>query len=295
MALFLFFKKTIIKTVAWFFTQPVDKNRLMRKTAILKMMSIVLITVAVTALNACKKSSNDTNNNNGNTTVNMHLTDGPSVYDHVYLDIQQVAVTMSGSSEVTLAPVRAGVYDIMQFRNGLDTLLLRATLPAGTIQQIRLILGSNNSVVVNGNSYALSTPSAQESGVKLNLNQTFSANTAYDVWIDFDAAKSIVTTGNGGYKLKPTMRAYSTTTNGRIKGYILPLNAMATVYAINGTDTLSAIPNSTDGYFVISGVTAGTYSLWINPGIVGLQAYTQANVQVNYSAEVNVGTITLIP
>ncbi|OJW83027.1 MAG: hypothetical protein BGO69_03890 [Bacteroidetes bacterium 46-16] len=250
--------------------------------------------LAILGTSACKKDNNPSNNT-GSATVNMRLTDGPSAYDHVYLDIQQVAVTMESGSAVTLTPVRAGIYDIMQFRNGLDTLLVRATLPAGTIQQIRLILGNNNSVVVNGDTYALSTPSAQESGVKLNLHQTFVADGVYDIWLDFDAGKSIVTTGNGGYKLKPVIRAYSAATNGRIKGYVLPLNALATVYAINGTDTLSAIPDATDGFFVISGMAEGSYTLWVDPGIVGLQAYTQANIQVNYSTEVNVGTITLVP
>lgn len=260
-----------------------------KKTGLLCMLLLMVL-----GFGACKKDNNPTNSN-GSATVNMHLTDGPSVYDHVYLDIQQVEVTMESGSAVTLTPVRAGIYDIMQFRNGLDTLLVRATLPAGTIQQIRLILGDNNSVVVNGNSYPMNTPSAQESGVKLNLHQTFVANGSYDLWIDFDAGKSIVETGNGGYKLKPVIRAYSASTNGRIKGYVLPLNAEATVYAINGNDTLSAIPDAVDGFFVINGLAEGSYTLWIDPGIIGLQAYTQVNVQVSYSTEVNVGTITLVP
>lgn len=266
----------------------------MKQTMKIKILGMLLLLGSLTGLDACKKSNTD-NNGSSNAAVNMHLTDDPSVYDHVYLDIQQVEVTMSGSAAVTLAPVRAGIYDIMQFRNGLDTLLLRASLPAGTIQQVRLVLGNNNSVVVNGNSYALSTPSAQESGVKLNLNQTFVANGAYDIWIDFDAGKSIVQTGNGAYKLKPVIRAYSATTNGKIKGYILPLNAMATVYAINGTDTISAIPNAGDGFFAINGAVAGTYTLWVSPGLLGLQAYLQTNVQVTYGTEVNLGTITLVP
>ena len=239
------------------FLQVIDQKCVMKKCVNLKMLCLFL--VAALGFSACKKDNNPTNSN-GSATVNMRLTDGPSVYDHVYLDIQQVEVTMDGGSAITLAPVRAGIYDIMDFRNGLDTLLVRATLPAGTIQQIRLILGNNNSVVVNGNSYAMSTPSAQESGVKLNLHQTFAANGAYDIWIDFDAGKSIVQTGNGGYKLKPVMRAYSTATNGRIKGYVLPLNAAATVYAISGTDTLSAIPNAADGLSTRTSTTPSTVS-----------------------------------
>lgn len=255
-----------------------------------KKLSQFVALILIVLMSACDKD-----NNGGTTQVNMRLTDGPAVYDHVYIDIQQVEVTMEGSSAVTLAPIHAGVYDILSFRNGLDTLLMRATLPAGRVGQIRLILGSNNSLVVNNVTYPLNTPSAQESGLKLNFNQTLEAGGSYDIWIDFDAAKSILKTGNGSYKLKPVIRAYSASTNGQIRGYVLPLNASAIVYAANGTDTLTAIPNSIDGFFRISGMASGSYRLWVTPGITGLLPYTQAGIQVTYGAQVDLGTITLHP
>ncbi len=262
------------------------------KKNLLTMMALVGATVL--SFTACKK---DDNNNNGNTagsaTMSMRLTDGPADYDHIWLDIKQVEVTMSGSNAVVLTPVNPGLYDILQFKNGLDTTLLsQVTVPAGTVQQIRLILGENNSIVVDGASYPLSTPSAQESGVKLNLHETFAAGGSYNIWLDFDAAKSILQTGNGAYKLKPVIRAYSNLTNGRITGFIMPLNAMATVYAINGSDTLSAIPNA-NGYFMFSGLPEGTYQILVEPGLIGLQPYTMPNVQVSYGVATEIGTITL--
>ncbi|PQJ08765.1 hypothetical protein CJD36_022460 [Flavipsychrobacter stenotrophus] len=253
----------------------------------------VLVLSSFVALYSCKKD----NNNSGDTSqVSMHLTDAPSsIYDHVYIDIQQVEVTMSGSSAVTLTPIRPGVYDILHFRNGLDTLLMRASIPAGTVSQIRLILGTNNSVVVAGTSYPLSTPSAQESGVKLNLNQTFAANGSYDVWIDFDAAKSINLTGSNTYKLKPVIRAYSAATNGSVKGHILPLTSMSIVYAIDGADTFAAIPDNADGFFKINGMASGSYTLMVQPGVAGLAVYSQTNVSVTYGTIFDLGTITLHP
>ncbi len=263
----------------------------------MKKIAIVAAIALAAFSTSCKKSDNNngTTNSNGTAQVSMHLTDGPAIYDHIYLDVQQVEVTMNGSAAVTLTPVRQGIYDILQFRNGLDTLLARAAVPAGTVAQIRLILGSNNSIVVNGTSYPLNTPSAQESGLKLNLNQTFTAGGSYDIWLDFDAAKSIVQTGNGSYKLKPVVRAYSAVTNGRIKGYVLPLTAMATVYAIQGTDTMAAIPNTADGYFMFSGLADGTYTIMVDPGVSTLKIYTKTNVAVSYGVVTDLGTITLVP
>ncbi|MBL7717602.1 MAG: DUF4382 domain-containing protein [Flavipsychrobacter sp.] len=260
-----------------------------------KILAPVLFCCMLLATQACKKDKNeDVNTTGGTAKVAMRLTDGPGDYDHVYVDIQQVVITMEGSSAVTVAPIRPGVYDLLEFSNGIDTLLMETTVPAGKVSQIRLVLGSNNSVVINGASYDLGTPSAQESGLKLNLKETLVANGSYTFWLDFDAGKSIVQTGNGAYKLKPVIRAYSELTNGRVKGYIMPLQAMATVYAIVGNDTLSAIPDA-NGFFMFGGLAEGMYTLWVEPGILGLQPYTMTNVQVSYGVETNVGVITLLP
>jgi hypothetical protein len=160
---------------------------------------------------------------------------------------------------------------------------------------MRLILGSNNSVVINGTAYNLGTPSAQESGLKLNLNQNFTAGGSYDVWIDFDAGRSIVQTGNGQYKLKPVIRAYSAATNGKIKGIVLPLSAGAIVYAINGTDTSSAIPDAA-GNFVISGLVDGNYTLWVDASVAsGLKDQVLPNLSVTYGNTTTVGTVILVP
>jgi hypothetical protein len=269
----------------------------------MRLLSAALMAVFALTFSACSKdgvdnNANNSNPNNPNTSgkadVTMRLTDGPAEYDAVYLDIQAVELTMTGQSAVTLTPVRPGIYDILHFKNGADTLLMRADVPGGNIEQIRLKLGSNNSVVIDGQSYALTTPSGQTSGIKLNLNQTLVAGNAYTFWIDFDAGKSIHQTGNGKYMLKPVIRAYSSLTDGRIKGYVMPLNSFATVYAINGVDTFAAIPE-TDGFFRIGGLPAASYSLWIDSGIPTLQDAIIPNVAVTYGVENNVGTITLVP
>lgn len=254
---------------------------------------LLIVPLLIMGLFACKKDDNNGSNSSGNAKVAMHLTDGPGLYDAVYLNVQEVQIISSNGTTVHMTPARPGLYNILAFRNGLDTLLGWAEIPAGTVSQMRLILGDGNYVVVNGTNYALTTPSAQESGLKLNLNQTFVAGNSYDIWIDFDAAKSIHQTGNGKYMLKPVMRAYSALTDGRIKGYALPLAAGITVYAINGTDTMSAIPNI-DGYFAFNGLPQGTYQLWFNAADTTFISVMVPNVQVTFGAITDVGIVTLV-
>ncbi|MBA3827327.1 MAG: DUF4382 domain-containing protein [Taibaiella sp.] len=256
-----------------------------------KSLSIFAVLLAISSLFACKKSSTPDNNT---AQMSMRLTDDPANYDAVYVDIQKIGFTMEGQSEIMLTPNRPGVYNLLSFRNGLDTLLVNAAIPVGTIGQIRLVLGNNNSVVVSGVSYPLSTPSAQESGLKLNFQTAIAANVAYTIWMDFDAGKSIIQTGGGNYKLKPVIRAYSALTNGEISGSVLPTLAFATVYAINGTDTAAAIPSSTDGHFVINGLASGSYQLVVSPAVTTYLSYS-TSVNVAYGVITNVGTITLHP
>jgi hypothetical protein len=244
-----------------------------------------LLFSAVLFLAACSKSNDD----GGTSTVNFHLTDGPGAYDAIYLDIKEVQVHTNTDGWVTLGLARPGIYNLLKFSNGLDTLLCRATIPSGNVSQMRLILNSNNSIVVNGTSYPLSTPSAEESGVKLNLNTDFQPNGSYNVWLDFDAGKSIVVQGNGSYKLKPVIRAYSAETNGKIAGTVLPLTSRSIVYASNGVDTYAAIPDAT-GYFLFSGLPAGTYTVTIDAdGTLGFQDKTITNVNVSFGVVTNIG------
>lgn len=247
-----------------------------------------------TGLFSCSKDDNSGSASaTGKAAVSFHLTDAPGAYDAVNVDIRQVVV-ITDQGEITLTPVKAGVYNLLEFSNGLDVLLCQSDLPAGHISQIRLVLGSNNSVVVDGQSYPLETPSAQQSGLKFNFHQELKANASYHVWIDFDAGKSIVKTGKGKYNLKPAVRAYTELTNGKIKGIVLPLLAQPIVYAIKGSDTLSAIP-SADGRFVFSGLTEGSYSLWYNAAAgTGFQASVKTNLNVSFGTVTDAGIVTLL-
>jgi hypothetical protein len=260
-----------------------------RKLMILGLLALVTCGI----LSSCKKDSSE--QQGGTAKLNVHLTDGPADYDAIFIDVQRVEIHSDVSGWVSVAPVVPGVYNLLDFSNGLDTLLCAATLPAGSISQMRLVLGNNNSIVVNGTSHPLSTPSAQQSGLKFNIHEELAVNGSYDIWIDFDAGKSIVEHGNGDYSLKPVIRTYTALTNGKIKGFVLPLSANAVVYAINGADTFSAIP-AVDGHFLFCGLPQGTYSLWVDAGVnTGLQDWLQANVTVTFGTITDVGVITLLP
>jgi hypothetical protein len=109
-----------------------------RKTEI----GILFITNLV-ALIGCSKSDNDEN-----AVLQVMLTDAPAEYDAVYIDVQDVQIQISsaeGDEESWIGmEVNKGLYNLLNFRNGLDTLLATIELPAGHVSQMRLILGPDN-------------------------------------------------------------------------------------------------------------------------------------------------------
>lgn len=238
---------------------------------------------------SCSKKDSD-EDVAGTSTLAIRMTDAPANYDAVYIDLQSVEITGSAGN-ATLLNVNAGIYNLLDFANGVDTLIASGNLQAGKIAQIRLILGSNNSVVVNGISFPLSTPSAQQSGLKLQVHNTFVAGVAYQLLLDFDAAKSIVVTGNGSYSLKPVLRVIESAVSGAIKGVVLPAGMHATVTADNGTSSYSTVTNLT-GNFLLQGIPSGTYNVTVTPNLPFLPV-TVSNVSVSTGVVTDMGNINL--
>jgi len=252
-----------------------------------------LMIISGFVLFSCNKNSS----NSGTGHLEVRLTDDPATYDAVYINVQSIQVNISSDTGTssgwqTINLLHPGVYNLLAFRNGMDTILASTDLPSGQLSQMRLILGDNNSVVINGQSYALKTPSAQQSGLKFNIHTTLTDGIVYRLWIDFDASRSIVSTGSGKYILKPVIRTYSEAIGGSIKGFVLPAAALPQVWAAQGTDTVLALPDSTTGYYFIGGVNPGSWNLLLHAQDSSYKD-TAITVSVANGVVTNAGTITL--
>jgi hypothetical protein len=163
---------------------------------------LILAAILVGAVIACKKESDTT------TDFKVKLTDNPYNATEVNVDIQQVRVKMGNdtteSGWVTLN-TKAGIYNLLDYQHGIDTLIAQTVIPTGTLKEVRFVLGSENSIMIDSVVYPLTIPSGSESGLKIKLNKQLSAYQDSLV-IDFDAALSIYQEGTGDYKLKPVLK-----------------------------------------------------------------------------------------
>ncbi|GGG10565.1 lipoprotein [Pontibacter amylolyticus] len=242
-------------------------------------------------------SCDSESDSNGTARMEVRMTDAPGDYEEVNVDIRSVQIhkesTDSESGWQTLDEINPGVYNLLDFANGRDTLLASANLPAGTISQIRLVLGENNSLKLkNGDIVGLKTPSGQTSGVKLQLNADLREDVTYVVLLDFDAAKSVVARGNGQYNLKPVVRTITQAVAGGIKGRVTPAEAKPGIYVISAAnDTIGGFANE-NGDFLIKGVKAGTYSVkFYTAGAVNDTTLT--NISVSQDQIKDLGTVKL--
>lgn len=238
-------------------------------------------------MNSCSNSSNDSTKTAYPVAIKM--TDAPGPYDKVMIDLQGVEVTGSDGQTVSLN-VKKGIYNLLDFSNGVSTLIATDTLKISTVEQIRLILGTNNTVMVNNVSYPLSTPSAEQTGLKLQMHQTMQEGVLYNILLDFDANKSIVDLGNGGYKLKPVIRTVDTAMGGSIKGNISPMG-LAVVTVVDASNTTLSYSTNVNamGNFLVVGIPSGTYTVTVTPALP-LLPFIKSNVAVTTGVTTNMGT-----
>ena len=243
----------------------------MMKRSSLGIWAALLSIVASAALVACG-GGDDSPPAPAMGTLRVALTDAPNCrvanedLDKVFVTVERVRVHQSSDAEpsgggwtdVVVSPAKK--INLLDLTNGRLEELGTAPIAAGNYTQVRLVLSANqgnqtaNSLVLASNipvEIPLRTPSAAQSGLKIIRPFTVQPNTLVDLVIDFDACRSIVAMGNGGYSLKPILTADLKTVAG-IVGFVDPAVTNATVSAQkDGKVVRSTIPYAT-GEFVLA-------------------------------------------
>lgn len=262
---------------------------------------IVVITfISAIVFFACQKENISGSNKPARLTV--YLTDHQTpVFDSVFIDIQKLEVKVGDDSLSNdgwfAVNIRPGVYNILRFRNGLDTLFGTTTLPNNKIRKIRLTLGTRNSVMKDNQSFPLKVKDNDRQVVVNIESSNFDIiNDQVMFWIDFDAGNSIQVDNSGsgnsnGFQLKSHIKIFTHRNTGRIEGRVLPMAASPIVKAFAGSDTATAIPER-DGVFKFVGLNAGTYSVLFD-GNNGYRDTTITNVIVRTGEDTRLSAITL--
>jgi len=217
----------------------------------------------------CESNPEDT----GTGSIMIQAFDAPFQGDveHIYLNIIQVSVhradadSSADSTEGwTILSEADTTIDFLELVNGHMATLLEEDLEVGQYSQLRLLLGDSSAIVVDGTSYDLKVPSGSQSGVKLNLHFSVVEDEIIEIYLDFDASKSINKHPNQDrYSMRPTFKVFKSVLSGTIAGTVS--DSLGTgmedvvVQAISGTDTTTTISNTAGSYKFV--LLQGSYDL----------------------------------
>ncbi|MBS3913858.1 MAG: DUF4382 domain-containing protein [Bacteroidetes bacterium] len=170
-------------------------------------IQILAAVVATFSIAACNKTIDGAK-------MHVRMTDAPAIFQQVNVDVRQVSIHYTDSTTASGGWVNlntnAGIYDLLTLQNDVTaTIAGDSLLPLGQVDQMRLLLGDSNYVMVDSVLVPLKVPSGSQTGIKFNLNTELKTNADVDVVVDFDAGKSIVIQGNGSYLLKPVIKVKS--------------------------------------------------------------------------------------
>jgi hypothetical protein len=242
--------------------------------------------LAAASLVACGGGGDSSKSTNTGTTptatlgsLSVALTDAPACgFDAVNVTVTKIRVNKSATAadtdsswvDFSLSPARK--INLLSLTNGVLDTLGQGSLDPGHYSQIRLVLDANasgtaNTVIPTGSTQevALDTPSAVQSGLKLNGEFDVTAGALTSLVIDFNACKSVLKKGNAGYALKPVLTLVPAAQNG-ISGVIAPgaLTHHVMISAEqNGQIVASTTPDQQTGVFLVSHLAAGNYDLVI--------------------------------
>jgi Domain of unknown function (DUF4382) len=265
-----------------------------------RILTVLAAAATITLCIASCKKNESTTPKAGNSSAAIFLADDPSpVFDNLFIDIQKVEVKAEDDSEAVSEQehqaenddndrhgattggwvsldIQPGIYDLLKFRNGIDTALGTINFSnTRNLKKIRLTLGASNHGIINGVSIPLVIKD-NDNIIVINLEKGDVSGTGqFQLSVDIDAGRSVRQNGNG-FELLPRARSFNRSKTGSIEGEILPAEAKAIVYVINGTDTASAIPER-EGEFRISGLKDGRYTLLAH---ATANNYTDTSVQV---------------
>ena len=276
------------------------------------LMSLLLIVV----FRSCANDSNDAIDKTAR--VQLKLVDAPGDYLEVNVEIIDIQYNSSEDgggwkSFGTEADYPINV-DLTELTAGNSLILADTIIASGMLQQIRLVLSDNNTLVIENEAgeaeepVHLDTPSAQQSGLKLKLNETLEPGYSYTFILDWDVQKSIVKAGNSGkYILKPVIRVNTEVNSGSVMGKVEsdltddeienPLSiegAVVEIYAdpfVDGDVSIASTSTNANGEFKFEGLDGGNYIIKIET--VDYDLFKSDLIIVEVGAVNDVGTITL--
>ena len=318
----------------------------MRRIAVSCTLAVSLVVAAILFLSGCSGKSSSSVSSGAPSVVNLTVSDpatcsGPQgPFSHIFVTITDVQINASSSAgdndpgwidltpKLSQNPQQVDLLGQANDQCFLASLGSTTELQPGSYQQIRIVLASNGTAVQSNQcggsancvvmSSSPNTPqplllsSESQTGLKIPSGQiaggqfVVAAGQTEDLDIDINACASIVTEGNGQFRLKPVLHAGEVTvTSSSINGTIVDsLSGQAiaggnTVVALEQKDSsgidrvIMETVTDVNGAFVFCPVAAGSYDV-VAVAINGAGVAYAATVITGVQPGNALGTVPLV-
>lgn len=269
----------------------------MRRILSVAFLATILLTFGLMVGCSDNDSTSTGEPQDGQGQIKVFLIDAPGDYQAVNVEVVEVQVhrndaadSLSGWHTIS---VDTTMVNLLELTNGNSAILADGVLPAGHYEQIRLMLGENNTVVVDSVTHELEIPSSHHTGLKLNHGFSIEDGTIYEVTLDFDADRSIHRTGNGRYMMRPVIRICVNGVSGSLTGMVEPIDARARILTTAGQDTVIAYADTLTGQFHFPMLVEGAYDLEFSATAGAYLDTVLTGVTVTAGLNTDIGTVTL--
>ena len=244
--------------------------------------------------------------------VILKLVDAQGDYEQVNVEIVDIQYNSAEDEKGWQSFTPEGGYpiqtDLTKLIAGNELLLSDEIIPSGWMEQIRLVLSENNSLKLEGQDdlIPLKTPSAQQSGLKIKLDQQLDPGFSYTFILDWDVQKSIVQAGNSGqYLLKPVIRANAEVNSGSVSGTVVadvigdestdlyPKEGVVVEFYTTEDVYVTETLTDAEGKFLVQGLSPGDYRIQIET-LDYVPYVSPEPVSVTAGQVTDVGTLELL-
>ena len=251
----------------------------------------------------------DNNQSTGPAALSVHLVDGPlDGLAEVNIDLQRIAIVSESGKETELGQPGA-ILDLLKLQGGVSEVISRNELLADRYSQLRLELGTRNSLKLSdGSVVPLRVPSGRQSGLKIQIDMNLATASRQDVFVDFDVAESLHLQMNSRvprFMLRPVLRGVVQQRSGTLFGTLtsagdgLPLPNVELLAEARGADgepvVVRRVRTNGDGRYQLDLLPFGNYVVVAQPVIEGAAyelkvsdpiALTEQNAQARHDIQV---------
>jgi hypothetical protein len=239
------------------------------------------------------------------TGLKVHLTSNCGLYEMnaLHVDISSIEYNTSPEQDITTGWERIELnmlasIDLLQLVNGNNIRLNQFESVPLNIRQLRLRFGADNYAVLNDETVnVVLTDSLTTFGATVFTDIFVMPDQLSDIWINFDAGKSIsYDTTLGSYVLTPVVSSFNPHEYGSVEGFATPVDANAAVYIYPDAQSRTALAQSSiiadkqqAGYFKFVALPEGIYQVETVAGDGSNRRKLISNVEVKKGENTNIG------